>query len=459
MRSTCWPPRRMTGQGGWPMSVFLTPDRLPFYAGTYFPPAPRHGLPGFPQVLEAISAAWSDRRDEVLTSAESISAQLSSSAAPAAAAGLLTAEGLCRRGRAAAGRVRSGAGRLRRRAEVPAVDGAGGAAPRRRRGRDDHGRADLHRDGPRRHLRPAGRRVRPLQRRCRLGGAALREDALRQRPAARGLHPLVAARRRTLSPSGWWPRPSTGCSARCGRRRAPSPRAWTPTRSTIMAGCARAPTTPGPGTSSSACSGTRTRPGRREVFGVTAAGTFEDGSVDPAAAGRSRRRRPAGRASGPASEPPGTGGSRPGRDDKVVAAWNGWLIDSLVQAATGLRPSGLAGGRDRGGERDLAGALAGRPVAPGVAGRPCRGAAAGSWRTTRRWPRPSSRLAAATGGRRLDRTRRGAARGGTGASSTTVAPGSSTPPADAEQLYTRPQDPTDNATPSGLSAALHALGG
>ena len=39
----------LTGQGGWPMSVFLTPDRQPFYAGTYFPPTPRHGLPSFPR--------------------------------------------------------------------------------------------------------------------------------------------------------------------------------------------------------------------------------------------------------------------------------------------------------------------------------------------------------------------------------------------------------------------------
>ena len=41
----------MTGQGGWPMTVFLTPEGEPFYAGTYFPPEPRHGLPAFPQVL------------------------------------------------------------------------------------------------------------------------------------------------------------------------------------------------------------------------------------------------------------------------------------------------------------------------------------------------------------------------------------------------------------------------
>lgn len=54
-----------TGQGGWPMTVFLTPDAEPFYFGTYFPPAPRQGMPSFRQVLEGVSTAWSDRRDEV----------------------------------------------------------------------------------------------------------------------------------------------------------------------------------------------------------------------------------------------------------------------------------------------------------------------------------------------------------------------------------------------------------
>ncbi|MBE8474184.1 thioredoxin domain-containing protein [Streptomyces justiciae] len=54
-----------TGQGGWPMTVFLTPDAEPFYFGTYFPPAPRHGMPSFRQVLEGVRSAWADRRDEV----------------------------------------------------------------------------------------------------------------------------------------------------------------------------------------------------------------------------------------------------------------------------------------------------------------------------------------------------------------------------------------------------------
>jgi uncharacterized protein YyaL (SSP411 family) len=54
-----------TGQGGWPMTVFLTPDAEPFYFGTYFPPEPRHGMPSFRQVLGGISQAWSERRGEV----------------------------------------------------------------------------------------------------------------------------------------------------------------------------------------------------------------------------------------------------------------------------------------------------------------------------------------------------------------------------------------------------------
>jgi len=59
----------MTGQGGWPMTVFLTPDGEPFYGGTYFPPEPRHGLPSFRQVLEALAGAWRDRRSDVASSA------------------------------------------------------------------------------------------------------------------------------------------------------------------------------------------------------------------------------------------------------------------------------------------------------------------------------------------------------------------------------------------------------
>src|SRR3954468_3340081 len=76
----------LTGQGGWPMTVFLTPQGRPFYAGTYFPPEPRHGMPSFPQVLQAIGQAWRTQRDEVESAGERISAALAGRLATASAA-------------------------------------------------------------------------------------------------------------------------------------------------------------------------------------------------------------------------------------------------------------------------------------------------------------------------------------------------------------------------------------
>jgi uncharacterized protein YyaL (SSP411 family) len=66
----------MTGQGGWPMTVFLTPAGEPFYGGTYYPPEPRHGLPSFRQVLTAVADAWRDRRSELGTQAGALTEQL-----------------------------------------------------------------------------------------------------------------------------------------------------------------------------------------------------------------------------------------------------------------------------------------------------------------------------------------------------------------------------------------------
>ncbi len=55
----------MTGQGGWPLNAFLTPEQAPFYAGTYFPPEPRHGMPSWRMVLDAVADAWEHRREEI----------------------------------------------------------------------------------------------------------------------------------------------------------------------------------------------------------------------------------------------------------------------------------------------------------------------------------------------------------------------------------------------------------
>jgi len=78
-----------TGQGGWPMTAFLTPSGEPFYFGTYFPPAPRHGLPSFRQVLEGVHAAWTERRDEVGEVSARITADLASRGDVYGAAGQL----------------------------------------------------------------------------------------------------------------------------------------------------------------------------------------------------------------------------------------------------------------------------------------------------------------------------------------------------------------------------------
>jgi len=62
----------MTGQGGWPLTAFLTPSGEPFYAGTYFPPEPRHGMPAFRDLLRGIAEAWRDRRAEVVSQGQRV---------------------------------------------------------------------------------------------------------------------------------------------------------------------------------------------------------------------------------------------------------------------------------------------------------------------------------------------------------------------------------------------------
>lgn len=66
----------MTGQGGWPLNMFLTPEQAPFYGGTYFPPEPRHGSPSWPQVLEAVAAAWAEQKEDIRAQGERMAQRL-----------------------------------------------------------------------------------------------------------------------------------------------------------------------------------------------------------------------------------------------------------------------------------------------------------------------------------------------------------------------------------------------
>src|SRR5437899_1759326 len=70
----------LNGQGGWPMTVFLTPAGEPFFGGTYYPPEPRHGLPAFRQLLDAVGEAYRDRRDDVVQQAATLVEALQRSA-------------------------------------------------------------------------------------------------------------------------------------------------------------------------------------------------------------------------------------------------------------------------------------------------------------------------------------------------------------------------------------------
>ncbi|MBA2792383.1 MAG: thioredoxin domain-containing protein [Thermoleophilaceae bacterium] len=66
----------MTGRGGWPLNAFLTPEQVPFYAGTYFPPDERHGMPSWTAVLEAVTEAWKSRSGEIRASGERVGERL-----------------------------------------------------------------------------------------------------------------------------------------------------------------------------------------------------------------------------------------------------------------------------------------------------------------------------------------------------------------------------------------------
>src|SRR6266446_1296309 len=66
----------MTGQGGWPMSMFLTPDLKPFFGGTYFPPEDKYGRPGFKRILQSIVQLWQSDRQKLLQSASQLTKEI-----------------------------------------------------------------------------------------------------------------------------------------------------------------------------------------------------------------------------------------------------------------------------------------------------------------------------------------------------------------------------------------------
>ncbi len=441
----------LTGQGGWPMSVFLTPDRKPFYAGTYFPPTPRHGLPSFPQVLHAISEAWRERRSDLLGSAAEIVRQLSMQPTLGDSANL-TAED-CERAV------------LTLHQEFDPTYGGFGRAPKFP---PSMVLEALLRDGREMATLMADRTLEAMARGGiydQIGGGFARysvdagwvvphfEKMLYDNALLLGAY------------THWWRRTRNPLAERVVDETV----AWLlremRTEQGAFAASLDADSTDDHGQLREGAYYVWNRDQLRgalgdndatwaaEVFSVTADGTFEHGAStlqlhsdhDQLRLADVRQRLRSARDQR----------SRPGRDDKVVAAWNAWLVDALGQAAMIFsRKDWLAvatdaaeylwhlhfsDGRLRRTSRDgVVGSAAG--ILEDYAAFALASVRLAQIHATPTWLTRAEQLLEVIMDQFDD--------AGGGFFDTA---------ADAEQLYTRPQDPTDNATPSGLSTAVHAL--
>jgi uncharacterized protein len=439
----------ITGQGGWPMTVFLTPDRRPFYAGTYFPPAPRQGMPSFTQVATAVAEAWRDRRADVVESAVKIVDQL---------AHLATGPG-------GSAEINIGAviGNLRRSYD-PTHGGFGGApkfppsmvleALLRHRGGDAMimvnrtceamargGICDQLGGGFARYSVDARWAVphfeKMLYDNALLLGVYTHWWRLTGTPLAhRVVNDLMGwlLREMATEEGGFAASLDADSLDEQGRHREGAFYAWNREQLTAALG---------PDDGSWAA----------DTFSVTEQGTFEDGlstlqlPVDPAPERLAdvRARLFAIREQRP----------RPSRDDKVVVAWNGWLISSMIDAAMIFdQPPWLESARTAGELLWRVHWVDSRLRRTSRGGQV--GSAPGILEDYAALTQACVRLAAATAepiwlerARQLGEVIASQFDDGAGGYFDTAA--------DAEQLYARPQDPTDNATPSGLSAPVHAL--
>ena len=439
----------MTGHGGWPMTVFLTPDRRPFYAGTYFPPTPRHGMPSFVQVATAVAEAWRDRRVDIVDSAVKIVDQL----ANLATGGGGTAE------------INIGAVITSLRRSYDPVHGGFGGAPKfppsmvlealLRHGSDDAmimvnrtceamargGICDQLGGGFARYSVDAQWVVphfeKMLYDNALLLGVYTHWWRLTGKPVARRVvNDLMGwlLREMRTAEGGFAASLDADSLDDHGRHREGAYYAWN--REQL-----------------SAALGPRDASWAAEIFSVTEQGTFEDGlstlqllgDPEPERLADVRARLSAFREQR----------ARPSRDDKVVAAWNGWLICSLIDAAMVFNePTWLECARTAGELLWRVHWVDARLRRTSLAGQV--GSAPGILEDYAALTQACVRLAAATAepiwlerARELFGVIASQFDDGKGGFFDTAA--------DAERLYARPQDPTDNATPSGLSATVHAL--
>ena len=459
----------LTGSGGWPMTVFLTPQGRPFYAGTYFPPAPRHGMPSFRQVLAAISQAWAGRRDELEEAGRRIAAELGRVAAaqPAGPAGPPGADTLAAAVRTLAGQEDAeygGFGRapkfppsmvleflLRHAAtDAPAAATAAGLAGRTLHAMARSGMYDQVAGGFARYAVDRAWVVPHFEK-------MLYDNALLARVY---LH--------------WWRLTGEPAGARVALETCEWMLAGLGTAEGGLASSVDADT-PSPGGRGHGVEGLTyvwTPEQLREVLGaddgrwaadllgVTPEGSFEHGTStlrltrdawteDPARWAGVRARLRAARDRRP----------QPGRDDKVVAAWNGLAIAALAETGALLDRPDLVAAAERAADLLLAvhrdGGTLRRASREGVAGRHAGvledyGDVAEGLLALHAVTGEAHRLAAA--GELLDAV---LSRFAGPAGELFDTPEAGTDPELA--AVRRPRDPTDNAYPSGTSAAAGAL--
>ena len=333
----------MTGQGGWPLTVFLDPDGVPFYRRHLLPTRAPTRDAELPRGDGRSGRRVAHRRDEIELGRRSARSQgLEAGSRHPRSQEILSPRVLDDAERDARPAVRPDQRRVRRRAEVPARFRAGvpdapdgrraATQPKRARDRRAHARPD----GERRHVRPGRRRVRALLGRRALADTALREDALRQR-AARSRVPARLAADRTRRCSRDLHRDARlGARARCAPPREASTRPSTPTPR-----ARRASSTSGPPTRYARCWAKTPSPLIR-YWGLDAEPNFEDANVlhvagdeiDPELLERARAKLYEARSER----------VWPGLDDKRLTAWNALMVSALADAGAVLERAGLRRG-------------------------------------------------------------------------------------------------------------------
>jgi hypothetical protein len=443
-----------TGQGGWPMTVFMTADGRPFYFGTYFPPEPRHGMPSFRALLEGVTGAWRDRRDEVGAVAAQVTGQLAGHAtaydAPeppgeerlAGALLGLTRDFDTRRGGFGGAPKFPPAMALEFLLRHHARTGSAGALEMVERTCDAMARGGLHDQlggGFARYAVDADWTVPHFEK-------MLYDNALLCRVYTHLWRATGAesARRVALATADFMIRElrtdhggfASGLDADSddghGRHREGAYYVWTPAQLREVLG---------------AEDGGRAA----EAYGVTAEGTFEEGASVLRLPGglppqSLRARLLAARETRP----------RPGRDDKVIAAWNGLAIAALAETGACFDRPDLVAAATGAADLLLARQLGedGRLARTSLNGRP--GPSAGVLEDYASLAEGLLTLYAVTGETAWLELSGGLLevvltrfRGPDGALFDTAD--------DAERLIRRPQDPTDGASPSGWTAAAGAL--